>query len=139
MRQDIVILRDGFTQFQVKYKVIAYCVENQWHMSNVYFVRTIQNLWRIGMRMFGRWSGVEHSGGGVLVSLRMCVLSNRIRDLGGRWTCALFQPSLRYTFDHLRHLSTFVCKSLLTYMPSRIDFSVAYPEYDLYGSVPGTK
>jgi hypothetical protein len=24
MRQDIVILRDGFTQFQVKYKVIAY-------------------------------------------------------------------------------------------------------------------
>ena len=40
MRQDIVILCDGFTQFQVKYKVIAYCVENQWHMSNVYFVRT---------------------------------------------------------------------------------------------------
>ena len=31
------------------------------------------------MRLFGRWSGVEHSGGGVLVVLRMCVLSNRIR------------------------------------------------------------
>ena len=27
--QDIVILRDGFTQFQVKYKVNAYCVGNQ--------------------------------------------------------------------------------------------------------------
>ena len=27
MHQDIVILRDGFTQFQVKYKVISYCVE----------------------------------------------------------------------------------------------------------------
>ena len=51
----------------------------------------------------------------------------------------LFQLPLRHTFDYLRHLSTFVCKSLLTYMPSRIDFfELSNQEYDLYGSIPGT-
>ena len=65
MRQDIVILRDGFSQFQVKYKVSAYRIENKWHIWNTYFARTIQIWWRIGIKKFGPSTGVECIGGGL--------------------------------------------------------------------------
>jgi hypothetical protein len=78
------------------------------------FVRTIQNLWRIGIKRFGKWNGVEH-GWWSLENVWFSVMESEI------WR-GLFQLPLRHTFDYLRHLSTFVCKSLLTYMPSRIGF-----------------
>ena len=94
------------------------------HVKCFIFVRTIQNLWRIGKKGIGQRSGVEHGGRSVLVVFRKRVFSsNGIRS-------SLFQLPLRHTFDNLRHLSTFVCKSLLTYMPSRIDlFQSSNPEH----------
>ena len=89
------------------------------------------------MKRFGRWSGVEHRGGRVLVVFRNVCSHWQVME--SEILRGLFQLPLRYTLDYLRHLSTFVCKFLLTYMPSRIYFSVVYPEYDLYRNVPGTK